>query len=69
MRIVLDAMGIVLATAIAVAFLYWVYEHVVRFFSISSWRRCPACDRVVLREAKSCERCGADLRAPAHRTG
>jgi rRNA maturation endonuclease Nob1 len=64
-----DTLVVIVVIGIAIAFLHWIYEHVVRFFTVGSWRRCPECDRVILREAKSCERCGTDLRAPAPRAG
>jgi rRNA maturation protein Nop10 len=61
-----DTLVVIVAIAVAGAFLHWIYEHVVRFFSISSWRRCPECDRMILREAHTCEHCGVGLRPPAH---
>ena len=66
---VVDTLVVIVLIGVAGAFLHWVYEHVVRFFTIGDWRRCTECDRLVLREAESCERCGTDLRAPTHRAG
>ena len=34
-----DALVVIVVIGVAGAFLRWIYEHVVRFFSISSWRR------------------------------
>ena len=62
-----DTLVVIVLIGVAGAFLHWIYEHVVRFFSFGDWRRCPECDRVVLREAQSCKHCGTNLRAPAHR--
>jgi len=61
-----DTLAVIVIVAIAVAFLRWIYEHVVRFFSIGDWRRCPECDRVILREAATCNRCCFDIHPPAH---
>jgi hypothetical protein len=61
-----DTLAVIVIIGIAGAFLHWIYEHVVRFFSIASWRRCPECDRIVLREAATCNHCGFEIRAPAH---
>ena len=60
-----DTLVVIVVIAIAAAFLHWIYQHVVRFFSITDWRKCPECDRFVLRAAHTCEHCGVDLRAPA----
>ena len=62
----LDTLVVIVVIAIAGAFLHWIYEHAVRFFSIADWRKCPECDRFVLRAAHTCKHCGIDLRAPAH---
>ena len=60
-----DTLAVIVILGIAIAFLHWIYEHVVRFFSISDWRRCPECDRVILRKAATCNRCGFEIRPPA----
>jgi hypothetical protein len=36
-----DTLVVIVIIGIAGAFLYWIYEHVVRFFTISSWRDAP----------------------------
>jgi hypothetical protein len=61
-----DTLVVIVVIAIAGAFLHWIYEHAVRFFSIPDWRKCPECDRFVLRAADACKHCGIDLRALAH---
>ena len=64
--VVISALVVILAIGVGVAFLHWLYEHALRFFSISSWRRCPECDRFVLREAATCKYCGFEIRPSAH---
>ena len=61
-----DTLAAIVIAGIAVAFLRWIYEHVVRFFTVGDWRRCPECDRVILRTATTCSRCGFEIRTPAH---
>ena len=64
-----DTLVVIVLIVVAGAFLHWIYEHVVRLFSISDWRRCPECDRMVVREAQSCKHCGTEIHPPAHRAG
>jgi len=64
-----DTLVVIVLIVVAGAFLHWIYEHVVRFFSIGDWRRCPESDRMVLREAQSCKHCRTELRAPARGAG
>ena len=60
-----DTLVVIVVIVVAGAFLHWIYEHAVRFFSIADWRKCPECDRFALRAAHTCRYCGTDLRAPA----
>ena len=62
---VISTLVVILAIGVGLAFLHWIYEHVIRFFTINDWRKCPECDRFVLREAAACK-CGFEIRSAAH---
>lgn len=63
---VISTLVVILAIGVGIAFLHWIYEHVIRFFSVGDWRRCPECDRLLLREAATCKYCGFEILPPAH---